>query len=280
MDIFINGEKAIEHLSFRRVTGYLEVPAGTYTVGIAPTGGDPIFTTSLTVEAGKVYTAWASGLLGGTGAQAFDVRPSIDATFEPARIRAVHAVPDIAGSPVDVYVNDVKVVTFDFFSVTDYIAVPGGTYTICVVPAGGDPKTRAVISATVRVTGGKDYSIIARGTGDNFGATVLEDDNSRPTPGTARLRAAHFSPNAPAVDIFVNGARAITNLSFKEATGYLEVPAGTYEVGIAPAGGSPIFTTSLTVEAGKVYTAWASGLLGGAGGQAFTVTPSIDAMVE
>jgi len=280
VDIFINGEKAIEHLSFRRVTGYLEVPAGTYEVGIAPTGGDPIFTTSLTVEAGKVYTAWASGLLGGAGAQAFDVRPSIDAEFEPARIRAVHAVPDIAGSPVDVYVNDVKVVTFDFFSVTDYIAVPGGTYKICVVPAGGDPKTQAVIAATVRVTGGKDYSVIARGTGGDFGATVLEDDNTLPASGNVRLRAAHFSPDAPAVDIFVNGARAITNLSFKQATGYLEVPAGTYTVGIAPTGGSPIFTTSLSVEAGKVYTAWANGLLGGAGSQAFTVTPSVDAMVE
>ncbi len=280
VDIFINGARAIENLSFRRVTGYLEVPAGSYEVGIAPAGGDPIFTTSLSVEAGKVYTAWANGLLGGSGAQAFTVTPSVDASFDVARIRAVHAVPAIAGSPVDVYVNGAKVVTFDFFDVTDYIPVFAGDYDVRVVLAGGDPASEAVIQASVTVEGGKDYSIIARGTLDDLGATVLEDDNSAPAAGNVRVRAAHFSPDAPAVDIFINGARTIENLSFTEATGYLEVPAGSYEVGIAPAGGDPIFTASLSVEAGKVYTAWANGLLGGSGAQAFTVTPSVDATFE
>jgi hypothetical protein len=181
---------------------------------------------------------------------------------------------------VDVYANGAKVVTFDFFSVTDYLSVPAGDYDIRIVLAGGDPNTEAVIQANITVKGGKDYSIIASGTNGDFCATVLEDDNTLPAAGKARLRAAHFSPDAPAVDIFVDGARAITNLSFTEATGYLEVPAGTYEVGIAPAGGQPIFTASLSVEAGKVYTAWANGLLGGAGAQAFKVTPSVDAMAE
>ncbi|MCS6882727.1 MAG: DUF4397 domain-containing protein [Oscillochloridaceae bacterium] len=287
VDIFINGEKAIEHLSFRRATGYLEVPAGTYTVGIAPAGGTAsniIYTADLTLEAGKVYTAWANGLLGGAGAQAFKVTPSVDADFAPvvkqARVRAIHAVPDIAGSPVDVYANGVKLVTFDFFAVTDYLTVPAGDYDIRVVLAGGNPQTEAVIQANVTVKGGKDYSIIASGTNGDFCATVLEDDNTLPATGKARVRAAHFSPDAPAVDIFINGARAIENLSFTEATGYLEVPAGTYEVGIAPAGGSPIFTTSLSLEAGKVYTAWANGLLAGTGAKAFKVTPSVDAKAE
>ncbi len=288
VDIFINGEKAIEHLSFRRATGYLEVPAGTYTVGIAPSGGtasDIIYTADLTLEPGKVYTAWANGLLGSTDAKkAFKVTPSVDADFAPvvkqARVRAIHAVPDIAGSPVDVYANGVKLVTFDFFAVTDYLTVPAGDYDIRVVLAGGNPQTEAVIQANVKVEGGKDYSIIASGTNGDFCATVLEDDNTLPAAGKARVRAAHFSPNAPAVDILINGERAIENLSFTEATGYLEVPAGTYEVGIAPAGGDPIFTASLSVEAGKVYTAWANGLLGSTDAKAFKVTPSVDAMAE
>jgi hypothetical protein len=279
VDVFIDGERSsVRNLRFRSASGYLEVPAGSYSVGIAPAGGSPIFTADVTLEPNTVYTAWANGLLGGSGAQAFKLTPSVDATFETARVRAVHAIPDIAGSPVDVFVNGAKIVTFDFFTATDYLPLTAGTYDVRVTLAGGDPATEAVIQANVSVEGGKEYSIIARGTGGNFGASVLEDDNSRPVPGQARVRVAHFSPDAPAVDIFLNGERSpVTDLSFLSATGYLDVPPGDYEIGVAPAGGSPIYTTTATIEAGKVYTAWANGLLGGSGAQAFKVTPTIDA---
>jgi hypothetical protein len=279
VDIFINGELSpVQGLKFRRATGYLDVPAGTYEVGVAPAGGTPIFTAEVTLAAGTVYTAWANGLLGGSGATAFTVTPSEDAVYGQARVRAVHAIPDVAGSPVDVYVNGAKVVTFDFFTVTPYLSLLPGTYDVRVVLSGGDPDTEAVIAAEVTVEDGKDYSIVARGTGGDFGATVLEDDNTAPAAGQARLRVAHFSPDAPAVDIFINGELSpVQGLSFPEATGYLEVPAGTYEVGVAPAGGTPIFTAEVTLAAGTVYTAWANGLLGGSGATAFTVTPSVDA---
>jgi len=278
VDIFVNGERVIENLAFRRTSSYLEVPAGTYTLGVAPAGGSPIYSVEVSLEANTVYTAWANGLLGATGATAFKLTPSVDAAFETARVRAVHAIPDIAGSPVDVYVNGGKIVTFDFFTATDYLTLTEGTYDVRVVLAGGNPATEAVIQANVTVEGGKDYSIIARGTGGTFGASVLEDDNSRPIAGQARVRVAHFSPDAPAVDIFLNGARSpVQGLSYLSATGYLDVPPGSYEVGVAPAGGSPIYSTTLTIEAGKVYTAWANGLLGGAGAKAFKVTPTVDA---
>ena len=279
VDIFVNGERVIENLAFRRTSSYLEVPAGTYTLGVAPAGGSPIYSVEVTLEANTVYTAWANGLLGATGATAFKLTPSVDASFETARVRAVHAIPDIAGSPVDVYVNGGKIVTFDFFTATPYLPLYAGAYDVRVVLAGGNPATEAVIQANVTVEGGKDYSIIARGTGGTFGASVLVDINSRPIAGQARVRVAHFSPDAPAVDIFLNGARSpVQNLSYLSATGYLDVPPGSYEVGVAPAGGSPIYTTTLTIEAGKVYTAWANGLLGGAGAQAFKVTPTVDAV--
>src|SRR3712207_261971 len=36
--------------------------------------------------------------------------------------------------------------------------------------------------------------------------------------GTARVRVVHMSPDAPAVDVLVDGQRAISNLAFKSAT--------------------------------------------------------------
>jgi predicted ester cyclase len=284
VDILVNGDRVIENLSFPTTTGYLEVAPGTYTVGVAPTGGAPIFEVDVTLESGNVYTAWANGLLTtGVAAQAFKVTPTIDAAFgDSFRLRAIHAVPDIAGNPVDVFVDGEKVVTFDFFDATDYLTLFEGTYDIRVALAGQGPEN-AVIQAEVAFEAGKDYSVVARGTADpndsaELGASVFEDDNSAPTPGQVRLRVGHLSPDAPPVDILVNGDRVIENLSFPTTTGYLEVAPGTYTVGVAPTGGAPIFEVDVTLESGNVYTAWANGLLTtGIAAQAFKVTPTIDA---
>lgn len=56
--------------------------------------------------------------------------------------------------------------------------------------------------------------------------------------GQARVRVIHASPDAPAVDVLVNGAPALTGIAFGEATSYAPVPAGTYDVKVVPAGGS------------------------------------------
>ncbi|MCU0492503.1 MAG: DUF4397 domain-containing protein [Chloroflexaceae bacterium] len=277
VDVYVNGQKVITNLNFMRASDYLSVAPGTYTIGIAPTGGNIIFTSEATVAAGQVITIWANGLLNSSGAQAFKLTPSVDAEFKTFRLRAVHAIPQLAGSPVDVYVNGEKALTFDFFTVSDYVTLDEGSYDIRVVPKGGNPETQAVIRASVPFAGGKDYSVVARIVDGQPGATVLEDNNSKPEQGKARIRAAHFSPNAPGVDIFVNGQKQITNLTFTNASDYLSVAPGIYTIGIAPTGGSVIFTQQLRVREGQVATAWANGLLNTEGAQRFKVTRSIDA---
>jgi hypothetical protein len=57
-------------------------------------------------------------------------------------------------------------------------------------------------------------------------------------PGEARVRAIHLSPDAPAVDLFVNAADepAFTALSFTDSREYEAIPAATYDFTIVPAG--------------------------------------------
>jgi hypothetical protein len=43
---------------------------------------------------------------------------------------------------------------------------------------------------------------------------------------SARVRVIHASPDAPAVDIYVDGAVALDGIPFKSATDYVAVPAG------------------------------------------------------
>jgi len=55
----------------------------------------------------------------------------------------------------------------------------------------------------------------------------------------ANLRVVHGSPDAPAVDILVNGSTGpapLTNFSFGDVTDYVSIPAGTYDLGVAPTG--------------------------------------------
>ena len=49
---------------------------------------------------------------------------------------------------------------------------------------------------------------------------------------SGRVRVLHGSPDAPAVDIYVNGGKVWEALPFREYTEYLVVPAGVYTVDI------------------------------------------------
>jgi hypothetical protein len=84
---------------------------------------------------------------------------------------------------------------------------------------------------------------------------------------TAAIRVIHLSPDAPAVDVFANGATpaVVTDLEFPEGTEYLSVPAGTYDFDVAPEGGEPadavLSVADLELEAGNNYTAVAYDVL-------------------
>lgn len=75
-----------------------------------------------------------------------------------------------------------------------------------------------------------------------------------------RVRVVHASPDAPAVDIYVNGGKVLENLPFKEYSDYLAVPAGTYNVEIKVTGTDTVVKAlSLPVSANRDYTAVAVG---------------------
>lgn len=79
--------------------------------------------------------------------------------------------------------------------------------------------------------------------------------------GDAKLRAAHAVPDAPAVDVLVNGNVAVADLAFGDVTGYLEVPAGEYDVAINVAGTSTTVFSATIELAAEDYTAAAIGNL-------------------
>lgn len=74
------------------------------------------------------------------------------------------------------------------------------------------------------------------------------EDQSRHTPSpVSYVRALHASPNAPAVDIYLNDTKLVDNLSYEEFTEYLSVTPGNYTVKIYPAGNTQTLLLSENV---------------------------------
>ena len=89
--------------------------------------------------------------------------------------------------------------------------------------------------------------------------------------GDAMLRVVHASPDAPNVDVWVNGETVLTDVPFTAVSDYLAVPAGTYNVQVTATGDTtPVIEADLTLEAGTAYTVAAHGLLADISAAVFT----------
>jgi hypothetical protein len=79
--------------------------------------------------------------------------------------------------------------------------------------------------------------------------------------GPAYVRVLHAVPDAPNVDVYLNGNAVLNNVAFKEVSEFMQLPAGKYHIDIYPAGTSvnTIISKKVAVEAGKTYTLAAVG---------------------
>jgi hypothetical protein len=82
----------------------------------------------------------------------------------------------------------------------------------------------------------------------------------------AMVRVVHASPDAPAVDVYVNGdiVDPLTNVPFFTASSYLELPAGEHQIQVAPTDTSAddaVIDATVTLEADAAYTVAATGML-------------------
>jgi hypothetical protein len=74
--------------------------------------------------------------------------------------------------------------------------------------------------------------------------------------GGPRVRAVHASPDAPAVDVWVDGAAAFKNAPFKGVTPYAELSQGMHNFQIVPAGATEpvVIEADLDLQNNTDYT--------------------------
>jgi hypothetical protein len=188
---------------------------------------------------------------------------------EHAKVMVVHASPDAPG--VDLLVDGTKKnsAALNFPNNTGYLELEAGTRNLKVNVAG---TSTTVINADVPFTKDMSYSVFAVDSVSVISAIVLTDDLTAPAAGKAHVRFIHLSPDAPAVDVAVasSGTVVFGNKAFKEFTAFTPLDAGSYSLDVRVAGTTTVALVlpTITLEAGKIYTVYAKGFLGGTGAQA------------
>jgi len=192
--------------------------------------------------------------------------------FSAARVAVLHLAPfadSLDGTAVNIVINGNT--TFENVRFTDFVPyteLPAGAYEIDIVPVGAsDPA----MSATFNLADGVDYSVFAIGNGSTqaLELTALVDDNSAPAAGNAKIRIVHAAPfaadlAATEVSIRTAGGDVVAGLvgvPYKANSGYLELPAGTYDLKVASNDGSVNYIDPLPADipAGAILTLFAIG---------------------
>jgi hypothetical protein len=196
-----------------------------------------------------------------------DDKKNPTAPVPTASVMVVHASPNAPA--VDLLVDGtVAGAGLAYPNHTAYLSVTSGTRNVKVNVAG---TSTTVINADLALATAAHYTVFACDSVSSIEPLVLTDDLSAPAAGKAHVRFVHLSPNAPAVDVAVQGGAVLfPNQVFKGSSAFTPVTAGTYNLEVRLAGTSTVVLPlpGITLTAGKIYTVFAKGFAGGTGAQA------------
>lgn len=214
------------------------------------------------LKAGRKMT-WAVALFSMTTFGFVSCSSDDDPVVQPdSQVKVIHAVP--AGGSVDFYLNGTKQNSsaLGYGEQTGYIATANGDKTAEFKTA---LDNNTILSAPVSFDGG-NYTLFATGQASNNTLTTLlvEDNLQTPGSGKVRVRFVHVAPGAPTVNLIANDSTWATGRTYKSATDFIEVNAGSYVFKLNNTDGSGTVYTSdaISFTSGKNYTLVARGLSG------------------
>jgi hypothetical protein len=197
-----------------------------------------------------------------------------------ASVRVLHASPDAPA--VDVYVNGAKVgaplAGLEFGDLSTYVALPAGSYDFKVC-ASADASICPIVANGVALTAGTHYTIAATNVLASIEVKIITDAPA-PVADMTQVRVVHFSADTPAVDVLTQdgSAKVVTNLAYPDATGYLTLTPGSYDLKVCANADNtvcPLDPGALALEAGRSYSVFAIGSLAGS---TLTAAVGVDAV--
>lgn len=254
VDVFANGALGVENLEFTRGTAFLELPPDVYMFDVTATGQtEAVISAQLELASEDAFTVVAFDSV--ANLQLLVLPEDRSPIANGARIRLVHAAVGVG--EVDVLNADTNEVLLDdvaFGAATGQFAAPAGVHSFGLDL--DDDANPELIFDLPELPNGASANIFA--VTDDEGAFLLvqlADGTTLPIrprhvvtpPATANVRAIHLSPDAPAVNVFANGANAAT-IEFEDGTGYLELPAGDNDLAVSTGALEDAFLGPLTLD--------------------------------
>ncbi|MCM3394959.1 DUF4397 domain-containing protein [Cytobacillus oceanisediminis] len=177
---------------------------------------------------------------------------------QQAKVRIFHGSPD-AGQ-VDIYVDGTRILKdFHYKEASGYASLPAGKHQIDIYRAGNMVST--LLSRKIIAAAGKAYTIAAAGIASKLKLVILEDHHEVPA-GETKVRFAHLSADASAVDIAVKNRDVVfPNIAFRQASKYLALTPMTVDLE-ARISGTPnvaLAIPRMQFQADQAYTLLAVG---------------------
>ncbi|GAA0418732.1 hypothetical protein GCM10009133_28890 [Cocleimonas flava] len=267
VDVSIEGDTALENVTYRQASGFLSLDAGSNNVKILVADTTTaVIDETLELQTDMKYTVLAVNTV--ANIEPIVIADDIESpTNGYAAITAVHGAP--SAPPVDVYLS---APTDDFSSLSPTLQgvafkansgeleVPAGDYRVRITLA--DDSTVIYDSGTISLASGIEYIAIAAESSGGLspiGLTILTDQDSTPfvnvDDARARLRVVHASADAPPVDISVDGSEVLSDVPFGVGSDYLEILGDSYNIDVAAAANSAsVINADLTFDSQMDYT--------------------------
>lgn len=305
--------KLIDDFAFRSASPFIDAPAGIpLQVGIAPgtstSVNDTIANFNLTLMANETYVVVANGIVSGSGyspAPAFGL--DIFAAGQEAAastgntdVLVVHGSTDAptvdvveVGAGAGTIVDDASYQDF-----AGYLPLPTADYSLQIRTGEGN-TTVAQFGAPLSTLGLNDSALVvvasgfldpmANSMGEAFGLFVALPSGGALIPlpsetiSTARVQVIHNCADAAAatVDVWVNDGLLLDDFNFRDASMFVDAPAGTpFDITIAAPTSTdttnPVWRNSYTLTGGEKYILVADGIVSGSG---YSPAPAFDLSV-
>jgi Domain of unknown function (DUF4397) len=177
-----------------------------------------------------------------------------------AYVRVIHASPFVGTA--DVFVDGQKLLSsFQFASVTDYVAIPSGVHKVQIALVGKGINA-SVITQDLTVQPGNAYTVAALGSNPNALSLHAFVDNNLVIPNRAKVRIYHLAPDAGNVNVSV-GEEGKLGMSYPDASEYLNQDAGPCTISFSDSQFNKTLPLTTTLAANTVTSVFDVGLFNG-----------------
>ncbi|MDB4901395.1 MAG: hypothetical protein JWQ63_676 [Mucilaginibacter sp.] len=178
-----------------------------------------------------------------------------------ALVTFIQASPD--EPQLDFYLNNNKINlnAINYGDHFDYFRAYAGSRTANFYSTGSMNK---LFSSTIQLNQNTNYSLFLANKAPQPEIVLLTDTINQPASGNASIRFVNLSPDAPAVDLAVQGGSTlVSNKSYKGYSSFIPVQANkNYVFQVLQAGSGTVLATlsNVNISSGSVYTIWFHGL--------------------